>query len=397
MNSHSAQQAVTHPALVRTGATLQLAAVPTQSPQTGGLLIAPAFVGVCGTDLQILNGSRPDTAEILGHEAAGIVVEAAPGTALGKGAYVVFNPSAQLTRGWILGHNVAGLFQQYFSVDTQAIEDGLVQPMEEGLPPICGALVEPVGGIIYAHQLISNIVPDLRSAVVFGAGPIGLIAAEYLREKGARVLLIHSSQSRLDTAISLGLVETRCAMVVSQNVSRQILDWNDGRPLDAALICTSMAGASTALQHAVEVVRSGACVEMVTNYPLASPTPSGISSQALKTVRAANICGVPAEGSYIHSEISGRRISFTSHRGTSRDHLKSAMRVLRGNARRYTALITHILSIEEAVDTIKALSRSRGVPIDGRDCIKAVVDLTRIAPSSSSHSIESGPAWSIPT
>jgi 2-epi-valiolone-7-phosphate 1-reductase len=387
MTAHSAYPTATHPALVRTGTTLQLTAVPTPSAPTGGLLIAPSFVGVCGTDLQILNGSRPDTAGILGHEAAGVVVQAAPDAPLSTGARVVFNPSAQLTRGRILGHNVSGLFQQYFVVDAQAIEDGLVQPMEAGLPPVCGALVEPVAGIIYAHQLISNIVPNVRSAVVFGAGPIGLIAAEYLRAQGARVLLAHPSQRRLDTAMSLGLLEAGSAMILADDLSERILHWNDAQPLDAALVCTSMAGASVALQHAVEVLRSGACVEMVTNYPLSSATPPGISAQALKAVRAANICGVPEEGAYVHAEISGRRISFTSHRGTSRNHLTLSMRELKRNAQRYTALITHILTMEEAVGTIQTLSNSRSTSINGRDCIKAVVDLTRITPSSSSHTV----------
>src|SRR5581483_11760788 len=261
MNPPGASRAVTHAALVRTGTVLHLADVPTPSPPEGGLLVAPSFVGVCGTDLQILNGSRPDTADILGHEAAGVVVGAGQGALLESGARVVFNPSAQLTRGRILGHNVAGLFQQYFVVDAQAVDDGLVQPVEEGLPAVCGALVEPVGGVIYTHQLIANIVPDLRSVVVFGAGPIGLIAAEYLREQGARVLVVHTSQRRLQTAMDIELLDPGCAMVLAEDSSSRILQWNEGQPLDAAVVCTSMAGASRALEHAVAVVKDGACIE----------------------------------------------------------------------------------------------------------------------------------------
>lgn len=372
----------THRALVRNGAALALASVPTETPPPGGLLVAPSFVGVCGTDLQILNGSRPDTADILGHEAAGVVVQAGKGAALHSGDRVVFNPSAQLTRGRILGHNVRGLFQQYFALDSQALEDGLVQPVEAGLPAICGALVEPVAGVIYTYQLITNVVPQPRSVVVFGAGPIGLICTEYFSEQGTRVLLVHSRQARLSTAVELNLVAASSAMVLSDDMPQRILEWNGGRPVDAAVICTSMAGAAVALAHAVRAVRSGACIEMVTNFPQSATTPPGIAAESLKTIRAANICGIPQEGAYIHAEVQGRHIAFASHRGTSRAHMTQAMRTLRRNAQRYTALITHVLSIEEAAEAIEKLAGSRSATIDGRDCIKAVVDLTRTATTS---------------
>lgn len=367
-----------HPALLRAraGTALRIESVPTPSLTEGGLLVAPSFVGVCGTDLQILNGSRPDTAEILGHEAAGLVVSAGAGARLRRGEYVVFNPSAQLTRGQILGHNVPGLFQQYFAIDAQAVDDGLVQTAEDGLPPICGALVEPVGGVIYAHELIAHVVPDLQSTVIFGAGPIGLITAIYLREQGARVLLVHPNQARLDLAASLGLLDPTSAMVLCDNSSEQIIAWNGGQRLDAAVICTSMSGASVALRRAVEVVRAGGCIEMVTNYPASSPTPEGITASALRAVRAANLCGVPSNGEYVFAAVSDRRIAFTSHRGTSRKHLTRAMQVLKSNSHRYTALITHVLSLQEAAQAVETLACSREASIKGTNCIKAVIDLT---------------------
>jgi len=365
-----------HQALVRRGTALEIASVPTPSPEAGGLLIAPSFVGVCGTDLQILNGSRPDTAEILGHEGAGLILEAGHGAALSEGEYVVFNPSAQLPAGRILGHNVPGLFQRCYAVDAQAVSDGLVMPVETGLPPLCGALVEPLGGVIYAYELISRAVPNLRAAVIFGAGPIGLVFAEYLQQYGVRVLLVHTTQGRLDTAVQLGLVEPNATMTASDDLTERILAWNDGAPLDTAVICTSMRGAQVALKHAVAVLKDGGCVEMVTNFPATSITPPGITAEAIRAVRASNVCGMPPEGNYVTAEIAGRRIVFTGHRGTSREHFVQAMRVLRSRTSRYTAMITHILPLEDAAEAIGRLAHTRGVSIDGKDCIKAVVDLT---------------------
>jgi threonine dehydrogenase-like Zn-dependent dehydrogenase len=373
-----------HQALVRAGKSLRVATVPTPSPPQGGLLVAPSFVGVCGTDLQILNGTRPDTAEILGHEGAGVVIKAGQGASVHEGQRVVFNPSAQLPKGRILGHNFSGLFQQYIPVDAQEVDDGLVQPLEDDLPTMWGPLVEPVAGVIYACDLIYHRVPALQSVVIFGAGPTGLITALYLRERGVRVLLIHTSQGRLDTAQALGLLDPESSMVFCDDLAARILAWSSGHPLDAALICTSMIGAPAALSHAVEVLRSGGCIELVSNFPATAPTPDGISAGALRAIRAANICGVPENGAYVVAEISGRQIAFTSHRGTNRRHLSRAMQVLRSKAQPYAALITHLLSLQEAADAITALAGARGTLIDGRDCIKAVVDLTRHAAAAAS-------------
>lgn len=372
-----------HQALIRRDNALQVAAIPTPSPQEGDVLVALSFVGVCGTDLQILNGARPDSAEILGHEAAGIVVDSGGGTQVKKGQRVVFNPSAQLPRGRILGHNVSGLFQQYFLVNAQAASDGLIQLVAEDFPPLCGALVEPVAGIVYTHELISHVVPELRSAVIFGAGPIGLGTATWFRQHGVRSLLVHPSPGRLKSAHDLGLLPPHSAMLSCADAAERILAWNAGQPLDAAVICTSMAGASSALAHAVQVVKDGGCIEMVTNFPASSATPDGISAEALRSVRAANICGVPSGGNYVFAEVSGRRIAFTSHRGTSRTHLDLAMQVLQRETEAYTPLITHVLSLRDATEAVQTLARSRSAFIAGKDCIKAVIDLA--SPSYPSH------------
>ncbi len=365
-----------HEALVRRGTALHFAEIPTEAPGPGGLVIAPSFVGVCGTDLQILNGVRPDTGDILGHEGVGIVVETGPGAAMQVGQHVVFNPSAQMTIGRILGHNIPGLFQRLVTLDAKAVQDGLVLPVENEIPGICAALVEPLAGVIYAHELMTRVVPDLRSVLICGAGPVGLLIAQYLQDAGSRVLLVHPSQRRLDTAIALKLVEAQSTMLVSDDLPARVLAWNDGKPLDAAVICTSIPGAPVALRQAIEVLRDGACVEMVTNYPPNSEAPEGIDSETIRAVRSANVCGVPPEGVYVPANIAGRRLVFTGHRGTSSAHLLAAAQKLRDNASHYMPLITHVLPLSRAAGPIQALADSRDTLIDGRDCIKAVVDLS---------------------
>ena len=370
-----------HEALVRRGSVLHLVHVPTKPPQAGGLMIAPSFVGVCGTDLQILNGSRPDTAEVLGHEGFGTIVETAGTGALTVGQQVVFNPAAQLSRGRILGHNTPGLFQKFIAVDSQAVEDGLVMPVNECRSPVCGALVEPLAAIVYAHELISNAIPDLRTVLILGGGPVGLLAAIYLSNLGVKILLVHPAQSRLDTVARLNILNPVATLLASDDVAERIKARNDGHPVDAALIATTRAGAPWALCQAVEVVGHGGCVDLVTNYPENATTPHGICTPALRAVRAANICGSPKEGRYLFADILGRRIALTGHRGTSQAHLRMALAALSRDATSYTRLITHVLPLREAAEAIQRLAESKRHCVNGQDCIKLAIDMTSRSPS----------------
>ena len=365
-----------HQALVRRGTGLMLEPVPTELPGPGGLLIALDYVGVCGTDLQILNGTRPDTAEILGHEGVGTVAVAGEGTSMRPGDRVVFNPVAQISANRLLGHNVAGLFQKYLTVDAAGVDSGLVLPAHDCDPPICCALTEPLGAVIYAHELIRRAVPQLRTAAVFGAGPVGLLAAQFLEASGVRVFLVHPSPTRLNTVSSLKLVDMSALLTVSGDLPERLLSENAGRRVDAALICTTRQGAPQALRHALAVVENGGCIDLITNFPENGPAPDGLDTDSVRSVRAANVCGLPREGTYRHTDISGRRIAITGHRGTSADHLNAAMRELSTRASSYRKLITHVLSPNTAATAIAALANSGERTLYGADCVKAVIDLT---------------------
>jgi threonine dehydrogenase-like Zn-dependent dehydrogenase len=365
-----------HRALVRHGNDLLCEDVATEPPDSGGLLIALSYVGVCGTDLQILNGTRPDTARVLGHEGVGVVASTGPAAAWHIGDRVVFNPVAQLSAGRILGHNVSGLFQQYLTVDAQAVDSGLIVPAGQHTAAMSGALIEPLASVIYGHELISRSVTDLRTVAIFGAGPVGILAAMVCNARGIRALLVHPDATRLRTAVELQLVGENSVLLVSNGLAEQILAANGGSRVDAALICTSRQGAPVALQHAVQIVRDGGCIDMITNFPEGTPVPAGIANEAIRAVRAANVSGVPDEGAYIYGEISRRRLAFTGHRGTSVRHLTGAMQELRLRSVEYGRLITHVRSLESAAPAIQALANSRKGLLDGRDCIKTVIDMT---------------------
>ena len=206
---------------------------------------------------------------------------------------------------------------------------------------------------------------------------MGLLAAIYLGSLGVKILLVHPTQTRLDTAARLKILSPAATLIASEDVAERITERNGGYPVDAALICTTRAGAPAALRQAVAVVRDGGCIDLVTNYPEGADAPHDIDPPTLRATRSANVCGSPKGGRYLLADISGRRLAFTGHRGTSHTHLEKALHALRGNAASYMRLITHVLSLHEAAAAIQRLAESESHTVHGLDCIKVAIDMSK--------------------
>lgn len=98
-----------------------------------------------------------------------------------------------------LGHNINGGFAEYVRVKKEK-----VFPIPDSLSFNAAALSEPVACCIHAVDRCQVKFGD--TALVMGAGPMGLILAQLLKHSGAReVLLIASTQSKLDLAEKLGI------------------------------------------------------------------------------------------------------------------------------------------------------------------------------------------------
>jgi threonine dehydrogenase-like Zn-dependent dehydrogenase len=176
--------------------------------------------------------------------------------------------------------------------------------------------------------------------------------------------------------MELNLVSAKAALTVCEDLPERLLSRNDGKRVDAALICTTRQGAPLALRHALTVVKSGGCIDLTTNFPESGTAPEGLDTVSLRAVRAANVCGSPREGAYLHWEKLGRRITLTGHRGTSAGHMNAAMLELSARAASYRKLITHVMTLRDAASAITALANSGERVLNAQDCIKAVIDLS---------------------
>ncbi|QSB12730.1 alcohol dehydrogenase catalytic domain-containing protein [Natronosporangium hydrolyticum] len=163
-------------------------AVPMPGP--GELLVAPAAVGICGSDLELLDGRRPAPyvryPVVPGHEWSGTVVSVGPGvTGFEPGTPLV----AEGVRGCATcprcregrGNLCAGPYAETGFTHPGALAERLVVPaalayrLPSDRPLAPAALLEPAGCV--ASGLLELGVPAAGSRIaVVGDGPLGLLA-----------------------------------------------------------------------------------------------------------------------------------------------------------------------------------------------------------------------------
>jgi threonine dehydrogenase-like Zn-dependent dehydrogenase len=362
-----------HQAVVRVPSGLECRRVPTPAaPRPGDAVVRMEFVGVCGTDLQILSRERPAAARILGHEGTGVVTDLGDGVPRSLlGRRVVFNPVNPAAPDEVLGHSYDGLLQQRFLVPARLLPDLLVV-VEPAVPARLAVLAEPLATAVYGFELVREVC-EPNTVVVIGGGPTGLLYAVYLRASGVtRVLLVHRRASRLAWAKAAGVVRDGEAVLADDARACGVPPALEGQA-DAAFLCTNRGGAADGFRTARALVRSGGCVDFVTAFP------EGVEGfRRFNEIRRANACGAGA-GPGRHHCLSGpepKKTWLTGHRGTSPAHVREALRHLEKSPELFGKLVTDQLSMARAARELPGLARDRGRRLsDGRETVKVLVEL----------------------
>src|SRR5882724_4384655 len=203
---------------------LEIAEVPTPGVGAGDVLIRVGACGICGSDVHGYDGSsgRRIPPIVMGHEAAGRIATVGAGVSgLAEGDRVTFDSTiycgacAYCKRGevnlcdnrQVLGvscgdYRRAGAFAEFVLVPAR-----IVYRLPDSLSFEEAAMLEAVSVAIHAVSLIP-IAPD-SSALVFGAGTIGLLALQALRAAGcSRVFISDVDPTRLKLAQELGATAT---------------------------------------------------------------------------------------------------------------------------------------------------------------------------------------------
>jgi 2-desacetyl-2-hydroxyethyl bacteriochlorophyllide A dehydrogenase len=174
----------------------------------GWAIVAPSFVGVCGTDFHIYEGLHPflQYPRVIGHEIAGTILECSPEGRFRAGERVVVNPYISCgdcracnagkpnccVRIRVLGVHTDGAMTQAF-----AIPEINLYPAGD-LSPRDASMVEFLA--IGAHAVRRGAVGGGMKVAVVGAGPIGLGVGIFARLAGADVTFADMNTVRLSFA-----------------------------------------------------------------------------------------------------------------------------------------------------------------------------------------------------
>ncbi|MGW7650013.1 zinc-dependent alcohol dehydrogenase [Streptomyces bobili] len=198
---------------VRTGGVGTIDVVDTERPVPGprDALVRVRACGICGTDVTFLHmGGMPARAHLggdmvpvpLGHEPAGEIAEVgAEVDGLKAGDRVVVNPQDAPT-GIIGCGGVHGGMSEYLLIENAEVGKS-VAVFPDTVPFAVASLNEPMA--VARHCVNRSGAKPGDKVVVFGAGPIGLGAAIWLKLRGVEhVVVADVIPSRLEKALAVG-------------------------------------------------------------------------------------------------------------------------------------------------------------------------------------------------
>lgn len=195
--------------------SFEVGELPDPAPGPGQVVVAPRAVGVCGTDVHIMDGEFPPTTYpiVPGHEFAGEVVEVGAGVdrAL-MSQRVAVDPSlfcghcvyclrqrGNLCANWgAIGNTVNGGFADYVVVPARN-----AYRLSDTATFSAGALVEPMSCAV--HGLRRLAMPPGSNLLVVGGGTMGLLLFQLARRTGAAsVAVVDTDPARVAIARRLG-------------------------------------------------------------------------------------------------------------------------------------------------------------------------------------------------
>jgi L-iditol 2-dehydrogenase len=285
-------------------------------PGVGEVLVKVRACGICGSDIHGMDGrsGRRQMPIVMGHEAAGEIVAVGEGVEDWKlGERVTFDSTEycgecdECLRGYVnlcsdrkvLGVSPGSYRRHGCFADLIALPTRILYRIPDGLSYEKAAFAEPVSIALHAVNLADGIevgeafvqlddgeqggccestdcagcgegeVSTGGSALVVGAGLIGLLVVQALKARGwERVFAVDLDDGRLQLAKQLGAEAVWNAR--DDSLLEQLRELTDGEGVDASF---EVVGAGAPLDTAIRGVRKGGQVILVGNLQPNTPFP----------------------------------------------------------------------------------------------------------------------------
>ncbi len=302
--------------------------VPVPPLNTGDVLVKMEASGVCGTDLEKINGQL-GPGGILGHEVSG-TIQQSENSSYKQGDRVVahhhvpcYKCSACLRGDMTVCEQFKKTnidpcgFSESFRVPAYNVDRGAVISVPEEISFEEASMIEPTACCIRAINRAG--VKGSDNILVVGLGPTGLTQVQILRKKTAgKIIGTDILESRLKLGKTLGADETMDPRSV--NVPELVKD-KTGEGADLALVAT---GNEKALDQAFASVRKGGRVLLF---------------------------GAPAVGAQYQLDVSSlfsRQISLISSYSCVEPEMHEAIRLVKDRTLNLRGLVTERFHLREA-------------------------------------------------
>ncbi len=256
-------------------------------PHGEELLVRVGACGICGSDLPRVfehgssNGKYPLA---IGHEFAGEVVQvgeqADPALVGVRAAIFPLIPCREcdpcVTGNYAmcedydyLGSRRDGGFAEYCLIPSAW---HLIPSEKASMEEL--SMTEPA--CVAQHAVRRANVQAGQTVVIFGAGPIGILAARWVKIFGAEPILVDISPEKVEFAREK---DFRVVNSREENVVEAVKKWNGGRLADAAIEGT---GAGVVLSSCIECVRAKGTIALLGNPAGETKIPQKLHSMMLR-------------------------------------------------------------------------------------------------------------------
>ena len=244
---------------------------PDRPPGHGEVLVTVRASGICGSDVHGYLGltGRRQPGTIMGHEAAGLVLETGPDVSVARvGDRVALRsilacgtcgPCQQGRSNVCADRRGLGMQFDGAHAERSVVPEALAVPIPDSLSFEEAALAEPLAVALHAVAITPLELSD--TVAIVGAGPIGLLTLLALRRRGVRsVAITDRSPHRLAAARELG--------------ADLAIDVGSSDPVPAILVATGGLGADVVFEavgitatvaQSLAVARTGGHVTWIGN------------------------------------------------------------------------------------------------------------------------------------
>lgn len=262
--------------------------MPAPTAERGRVVLRVEAVGICATDVPILNRQRQVPLPFIpGHECAGVIVARGRGVegwplgsrvaasairSCGTCAHCRAGDEALCDHLLETGIHVNGAFAEYVELPTRSLH-----LLPDAMSFEAGASVDPLACAYRAVRLAQVSIRD--TVAVIGSGPIGIYALQCARVAGARrVFLLGRGAARLELAAQFApdaLIDVNQA-----EPSEAMRELTGGRMADVVI---EAAGTTSAITAAVECATRGGRLAMLGLFK--DPCPVDLRALVRKELR----------------------------------------------------------------------------------------------------------------